>query len=283
MSRRVAVVVLVLLVLTAAGLVVTYVQKARLAANLVTTQNNLRQLSQFAAHHANQDAKRDAPKMPKEIPAATVLVQGMPGLPPEDRLSWFVYVLPGLDQRRQDVVALLGQIDDTRPWTAERNQTAARTRLVVALSPQNTPQVPPDQPAVTCYVAIAGLGPDAATLALPPGGRAPPRAGAWRYDAATPFDWIDRGLSQTLLLGETASDLGPWLRGGPSTTRGFDDAANAKPVIGVGGQFGGYFPNGANFAMCDGSVRVFTPKTTPEMLFKLATIAGGGNEPLPGD
>ena len=129
MSRRVAaVVVVVLLVLTAAGLIITYLQKARLNANLVTSQNNLRQLAQFAAHHSNPDPKRDPSKIPKEIPAATVV---LPGVPPENRLSWFVHVLPSLDQRRQDVVALLPQIAHIQPWEAERNQTAARTRLLV--------------------------------------------------------------------------------------------------------------------------------------------------------
>ena len=142
----------------------------------------------------------------------------------------------------------------------------------------NTPEGPSDQPAVTCYVAIAGLGPDAATLLLPPTGPPPARAGAWRFDAATPFDRITDGLSQTLLIGETSNDLGPWLRGGPSTTRGLDDAPGAKPLIGAGGQFGGYFPNGANFALCDGSVRVFTPKTSPAVLFGMATIGGGEKE-----
>jgi hypothetical protein len=271
MSRRVAVVIVVLIVLAAGGLILTYIQKARLVAHLTTSQNNLRQLALFAAHHANPDPKRDATKLPKEIPSATVV---LPNVPPENRLSWFVYVLPGLDRRQQDIIPLLTQIDDTQPWAAERNQAAARTRLLVALCPLNTPDVPPDQPAVTCYVAVGGLGPDAAAIALPPVGRAPPRAGAWRYDAATPFHRIDDGLSQTLLMGETADSPGPWLRGGPSTTRGLNDAPDAKPLLGAGGQFGGYFPNGTNFALCDGSVRLFTPKTTPGVLLAMATIAG---------
>jgi prepilin-type processing-associated H-X9-DG protein len=59
-----------------------------------------------------------------------------------------------------------------------------------------------------------------------------------------------------------------------------DDAENAKPLIGTGGQFGGFFPNGANFAMCDGSVRLITPQVTPAVLLKLATISGGASEPF---
>ena len=65
--------------------------------------------------------------------------------------------------------------------------------------------------------------------------------------------------------------------------RGFDDAPGAKPLIGTGGQFGGYFPSGANFALCDGSVRTFTPQTTPRVLLSMATIAGGANEIGPVD
>ena len=232
MSRRVAaIVIVVLLLLTVAGLVVTYIQKARLAAHLATSQNNLRQLAQFAAHHSKLDPNADLSKFPREIPPGTVVLSKYP---PENRLSWFVPVLPGLDQRRQDIVALGTQIDETKPWDFERNQAAARTRLIVALCPLGTPQWPAGEAALTCYVGIAGLGPDSATLALPKEGRAPARAGAFRYDAATPFNRIGDGISQTLLMGETGNDLGPWLRGGPSTVRGFDDRADAKPLIGEG-------------------------------------------------
>jgi prepilin-type processing-associated H-X9-DG protein len=282
MSRRVvAVIFVLLLVLVAIGFIITYLQKARMNAYLATSRDNLRQLSLYAAHYVNPDPKLDPTKMPKEIPAGTVV---LPNVPPEDRLSWFVSVLPSLDQRRQDVAGLLARIDNTKPWSAERNQQAARTRLVVALSPLNTPQVSPDQPAVACYAGIAGVGTDAATLALPPlPGRAPARAGAFRYDAATPFDRIGDGLGQTLLLGETSNDPGPWLRGGPSTVRGLDDGNGAKTLIGAGGQFGGYFPSGANFAMCDGSVRMITPRVANDVLLRLATIDEGADATVPGE
>jgi len=279
MSRRIAVVVVILLlVVIAAALLVTYIQKARLAAHLVISQNNLRQLALFAAHHTNPSSGPQGIELPREIPPATVV---LPGVTPENRLSWVVSVLPGVDQTRNPVAELLTQIDITLPWSAERNQIAGRMRLNLMLCPENTPQIPPGTPAITCYVAISGLGPDAATIVIPLTGPTPPRAGAFRYDAPTPFDRITDGLSQTLLIGETAAEPGPWLRGGPSTTRGLDDAANAKPLIGMGGQFGGFFPNGANFAFCDGSVRLFTTQITPSVLLKLATIAGGENEYIP--
>ena len=279
MSRRVAAVVFAsLLLFVVVGLVITYLQKTRMNSYLVTSQNNLRQLALFAAHHANPKTGADPTKIPHDIPSGTV---PLPKYPPEERLSWFVYVLPALDQRRQDVVGLITQIDDTKPWTEPRNQDAARTRLVVALCPLKTPQVPSDQPAITCYVGIAGLGPDAATLALPPRpAHAPERAGAFRYDAPTPFSRISDGLSQTLLMGETANNPGPWLRGGPSTVRGLDDGKDTKPLIGAGGQFGGYFPNRANFARCDGSVEVIKSDISPGVLYRKFTIDDGPNPGL---
>ena len=138
-----------------------------------------------------------------------------------------------------------------------------------------------DQPAPPCYVGIAGWARTPRNSCCRRSPNAPARAGAFRYDAATPFDRIGDGLSQTLLVGETANDLGPWLRGGPSTVRGVDDAKDAKPFIGTGGQFGGYFPNGANFAMCDGSVRILTPRISPDVLLRLATIDEGTGAAVP--
>jgi hypothetical protein len=280
MSRRwVAGMFVVLIALVAAGLIITYIQKARMNAHLAASQNNLRQLAFFAAHHSNRDPSLDQVEIPKEIPSGTVPIAGQPA---ENRLSWFVYVLPGLDQRRQDVAGLLTQINDQAPWSDTRNQEAARVRLLAALCPLNTPQIPTDRPAVTCYVGIAGVGTDAALLSLQPlPARAPARAGTFRYDSPTPFDRIGDGLSQTLLLGETADDPGPWLRGGPSTVRGVDDAKDAKPLIGREGQFGGYFPNGANLALCDGAVRVITPRVSPEVFLRMATIDEGAGTIVP--
>jgi prepilin-type processing-associated H-X9-DG protein len=271
MARRVTIIGFVLLILVVVGLFLTYLPKARLNANLVSSQNNLRELGLFAAQHSKPDQKRDTSKLLNEIPAGTIF---LPNTPPEARLSWVVGVLPGLDQKRQNTAELITRIDPMKPWTAEANQKAGETRLVVLLCPENPPQVPAGSPAITCYVGIGGVGLDAP--ALPVGD---PREGAFRYDTPTSFDHITDGISQTLLFAETRHEVGPWLRGGPATVRGLNSAPDALPLI--GGQFGGYFPNGANISLCDGSVRVFTPQTTPRVLLDLATIAGKENGPLP--
>jgi hypothetical protein len=275
MSRRIAVVLLLLLGLLVIGLIISSLQKARLNASIVGSRNNLRELALFA-HHANPDPRKATAVLPKEIPAGTVV---LPGVRPEDRLSWVVTLMPVLDQGRQDVAGIYERIDRTKPWTAEANQTAGRTPLVVLVCPGTTPKPNPDAQAITCYVGIAGLAPpDPATIALLVGVPPPPRAGAFRYDAPTPFDRIADGLSQTLLMGETANEPGPWLRGGYSTLRALDDSAGAKPLVGAGGQYGGFFPSGGHFALCDGGVRMFTSRTAPHVLLRMATIADGKNE-----
>jgi prepilin-type processing-associated H-X9-DG protein len=278
MQRRISVIVVLFIVTFAGWLSIVSIQKSRVRAHFRASENNLRQLALFAAHHAHTDPAAGASTTPLEVPAATVV---LPGVAPDSRLSWIIQVIPGVDRTWNPVDELIATIDTSQPWASERNQRAARLRLSVVICPENTPPTQPNAPVFTSYVGIAGIGADAATLTIPSTGPIPPRVGAFRYDAPTPFNRITDGLSQTLLMGETADNPGPWLRGGPSTTRGLEDAADAKPLIGTGGQFGGFFPNGANFAMCDGSVRLITPQVTPSVLFELATISGGEIKTLP--
>ena len=273
MARRVTIIGAVLLALVVVAVAVPFVMKMRLKANVVASHNNLRELSLFAAQHAKPDPARDAKKLATEIPAGTV---GRYDLPPDERLSWVVPVLPSLNQRKQNPEAILAAIDRAAPWGADANQQAARMRIATLLCPGNTPDVPAGAAAITCYVGVGGLGANAPTLPADS-----PRAGAFRYDAPTPFARVTDGISQTLLFAESRNDVGPWLRGGRSTVRALDDAPGALPPVGPGGQFGGYFPATANVAMCDGSVRVFTSGVDPRVLHALSTIAGAGTDPVP--
>lgn len=273
MYRRLLITGIVLAVLVVVSLVLTFLPKARLEANRVSSQNNLRELALFAAHHHKPNPRPDpARRFLAEIPAATV---PLPDVQPENRLSWVVFALPGFDQRRVNSASLLARIEQGQPWSSPANQQTALVRLGSLLCPENTPTVAEGEPGVTCYVGIGGVGLGAPALA--PGA---PKSGAFRYDSTTPFDRIADGLSQTLLYGETRADVGPWLRGGQSTTRALDDASSAPFV---GGQFGGYFPNVAQFALCDGSARSFTHQTDPRVLLNMATIAGKGYDALPGE
>ena len=80
------------------------------------------------------------------------------------------------------------------------------------------------------------------------------------------------------VFAETNADVGPWIRGGPATVRGLDDAAGAAAFVGAGGQFGGTHPHGANFAAADGGVRFVTVRISPPVLAAMVTIAGGPGE-----
>jgi prepilin-type processing-associated H-X9-DG protein len=275
MSRRVIILVAGLLLFTVVGLVLAYVVRVRGLSDDQQCQKNMGEVALFAAHHAKPIPGVPADKLVHEIPAGTVV---LPGVPPDERLSWYVRVLPGLDQKRQNTASILAGLDLDQPWGAEKNQMAARARLPTLLCPGNPPHG-----AATSYVGIAGLGADAPTLALPPVGPAPPRAGCFRYDAPTPFGAIADGLSQTFLMGERSADLGSWARGGPFTVRGLDDSPAAPPLLGPDGQFGGNHPNGANWAFADGSVRFFKDGTDRRVLLALATIAGKESDLMPGE
>ncbi len=281
------------------GLLLTLLQRSRAAQSLVYSVNNVRELSQFALLSGAEDAQRARgtfpadPKfkptpldrfrelnVPAAVPAGTVF---RPELPPDRRLSWIAPLLPTFNQSRQDTVALFGDLDLTRPWDAEPNASAARVPLRV-LTSYAAPQRPnPSEPAGTQFVGIGGVGADAPTLPLGADLVAHPRAGCFRYDGLTPFAAVADGLSQTLLLGEVSTDLGPWLRGGPATVRTLDVGPGTRPVIGVGGQFGGNHLAGGIFGLADHGVRVLTPRTDPQFLANLCTIRGGDADHLPGE
>ncbi|HET6572223.1 MAG TPA: DUF1559 domain-containing protein [Fimbriiglobus sp.] len=285
MSRRIGVAVLVLLVLFAAGLIVVWITRGRATQDRVYCQNNLRVLAQAVEQHGltlppGAVAGVAVPALNARVPPGTVV---NPALPPENRLSWVVPLLPLFDQRRQDTAALLGRFDLSAAWDAEPNAAVARTRLSVLTCLANPPPSA-DGPAPTQYVGAGGVGPDAASLPLagdrwPP--VAPPRAGCFRYDAPTPYLSITDGLGYSVLFAEVSTDLGPWARGGPATVRTLVEGP--RPAIGEGGQFGGNHPAGGNFAFADGSVRFLTDRTSPRVLAGLFTIASGAGDLPPGE
>src|SRR5207244_1515998 len=122
--------------------------------------------------------------------------------------------------------------------------------------------------AVTHYVAMSGIGRDAAAQAAGAAGN-----GFMGYDRQTALTMITDGTSNTIALMETRSGLGPWARGGSSTLRGFDPTGASLQSDGP--PFGGH-PNGMNAAMADGSVRFLHSSIDPKWLAAAITIAGGG-------
>jgi hypothetical protein len=179
-----------------------------------------------------------------------------PGTFPEERLSWLVALLPHLEQDR-----LYRQFDLEKAYAG--NLSAAQTTVQTLVCPMATAD------AVTHYVAMAGIGDDAAARPAGAVGN-----GFMGYDRLTSVDMIKDGTAKTIALMETRLGLGPWARGGSSTLRGVDPAD--VPLRGDDGQFNGHTGTmQLHAAFVDGSVRSIRPTIEPKNLTAAITIAGG--------
>jgi prepilin-type processing-associated H-X9-DG protein len=288
MRRRTGLLVVFGVVAVALGLFVVWLAQGRVDQSRVYCQNHLRLLAQHS-EQAGLELPPGAvagPWVPVQSPTVPAGTVWNPSLPPDQRLSWVVPLLPLMDQKRYEVAVLAPRLNRAVAWNALPNGPVGRVRLALVVCPGNPPPEGADYE-VTQYVGVGGAGPDAAALALltqppplPP--LAPPKAGCFRYDRATPYASITDGLSTSALFAETSTDLGPWLRGGPATIRCYLPQS-PRAVLGPDGQFGGNHHLGANFAFADGSVRFLTDRTTPAVIEGLFTVAGGGTDPLPGE
>ncbi|HEX6983731.1 MAG TPA: DUF1559 domain-containing protein, partial [Planctomycetaceae bacterium] len=229
------------------------VQQARLAARRAQSQNNLKQIA--IALHNHHDTF-------KEFPAGTIAKSAEK---PEDRLSWYVSVLPYLEQ-----APLYQRFDQNRAWNAGGNAEAARTTVPTLINPQIGPPAEPGEAAPTHYVGLAGVGEDGPTLPVNH-----PKAGVFAYDRTTRFADILDGTSNTIMTSEaTAGSAGPWAKGGAGTIR----PLTKKPYINGPDGIGGPFPGGCHVGMGDGSVRFVSENIAPEVMEALVTIRGG--EPI---
>lgn len=284
MSRqRVIVAVCLALVLLCSGVLLTGIPRVREAAARMACHGNFKWLALALHNYADANpVGRGEKGGDGAFPAGTV---PHPMLPPDQRLSWFVLVLPHVESG-----PIFGQFNLTRGSDDPQNEKPASTRFRWMVCPSSgeseydndtrTRTWKSPSP-LTHYVGVAGVGAGAAEL--PP---KHPRAGVFGYDRRTAFADITDGTSNTLLLIETADNPGHWAYGGTATVRAFDP--NAPPYLGDGRPFGGW--HGVDLlgrhrsrtcvvALADGSVRSFTNDTTAAVLEALATIAG--KEDLP--
>lgn len=239
------------------GMMMPATRRVREAAARTKCTNNLKQLM-LAFHSAHDNSGRPAPypsTADPNSPAEHSFPPGClgPGTTPEERLSWMVALLPYLEHD-----PLYKQFDREKGYAG--NLPAARTPVGLYLCPEGQVMTTADGIPVTHYVALAGLGHDAATRPAGAAGN-----GFMGYDRLTSATMITDGLSNTIGLAETRSDLGPWPRGGPSNVRGFDPAGTPP--------FGGH-GTGMNAAMADGSVRFIRSSVDPGQLAAGITIAG---------
>jgi prepilin-type N-terminal cleavage/methylation domain-containing protein len=236
-------------------------RRVRGAAERTQCQYNLKQL--MMALHNFESTGRPTPYPSTgqpDAPVARSFPSGCfgPGKTPEERLSWMVALLPYLEQQ-----PLFNQFDVAKGYAG--NLPSTQTRIPIFLCPAANQAEAVD--AVTHYVAMSGIGHDAA--GQPAGARG---NGFMGYDRLTSLAMIPDGTSNTIALMETRFGLGPWARGGASNVRGFDPAD--VPLHGDQRPFGGH-ADGMHAAMADGSIRFLRATIEPTKLAAAITIAGG--------
>jgi hypothetical protein len=230
--------------------------------------NNLKQLALGLHNYAENHPER-------YFPSAVVASDGSP----ERRLSWMVSLLPYVEQDE-----VFKRLDLAKPWDATENGPATNTRIQDYLCPAGGQRI--EQPyGLSNFVGIAGVGEQAAWLPLTDA-----RCGFFGHDRRIRLADVRDGISNTMMMVETAAQNGPWAAGGEATVRGVKP--NVQPYIAENGQFGRVHrpPDAwrfatltplANVAMTDGSVRFLESTIGPQVFEALATIAGG--EQIPDD
>ena len=249
------VIVVIGIIVLLLGLMLPAVRRVREPAARMSCANNLHQLVLAFLNYESMSMGRTSDTSLKGVfPPGCI----GPGTTPEERLSWMVAMLPYMEQNN-----LYGQIDLKKGYNG--NLPALQTRIMSYRCP-GEPKLPDNSNELTTYVAMAGIGLDAATR---PAGA--PGNGFIGYDRLTSSAMIKDGAANTIALTETRSGLGPWARGGSSNVRGFDPDV---PIYGDEGQFGGH-KKGMNAAMADGSVRFISSSIDPGKLAAAITIDGG--------
>jgi prepilin-type processing-associated H-X9-DG protein len=159
--------------------------------------------------------------------------------------SWRVAILPFIEQQ-----ALYDQYHFDEPWDGPNNRKLIDQ--MPAIFSAGGPDGNPSRRSTASYYVFAG---DAAALGSPqvPGGRI----------AEPSFEMITDGLSNTILAVEWEGNI-PWTKPADIPI----DPAGGVPGI------GGFWPDGFNALMCDGSVRSFPKQFDPTTLKALITRAG---------
>ncbi len=253
------VLLVIVIVVILIGLFLPAVRRVREPAERMSCANNLKQLILALHSYESMGQPSFSETGSVSVSSEHLLPPGCigAGATPEERLSWIVALLPYLEQNSYP------QFNLEKGYAG--NLPAVQTKFMVFLCPSSKDVV--TDAAVTNYVTMSGIGPDAAKQPAGAAGN-----GFMGYDRLTSMTMIKDGASNTIALMETRADLGPWARGGVSTLRGFDPVNT--PLQGDNPSFGGH-TNGMNIGMADGSVRFVRSSIDPTRLAAAITIAGG--------
>jgi hypothetical protein len=194
-------------------------------------------------------------------------------LSPEQRLGWYVALLPQLDEE-----PLFKQFNVAQGWESNSNRNAAKRRPRGLLCPAQDETKLSSPLSITTYVGIAGVGLDAPLLPL-----ADRRCGVFGHDRRIKLEDVTDGPAQTMLVIDTSANLGPWSAATSATVRGID--LTDTPLVGEDRPFGRVhrlektrftsIPQTAMTAMLDGSVREINKNVSISTFTAAATIAGG--------
>ncbi|MFN9718346.1 MAG: DUF1559 domain-containing protein, partial [Planctomycetota bacterium] len=197
------------------ALLLPAVQQAREAARRTQSKNNLMQLA-LAMHNYHDTFNH--------FPQGTVENDD---LKPEERLSWGYSVLPYIEQAR-----LYEKIDKTRGWADPANAGALASEMPVFKNPSQWRLRA--NPSSGDYVAMAGVGPDAALLE-----HDDPKAGIFGYNRVTVMRDITDGTSNTLMIIDSSEPNESFLAGGRATVRGFRQSPYLNGPDGIGSPHAG--------------------------------------------
>ncbi|CAN5481103.1 hypothetical protein BH10PLA2_BH10PLA2_24520 [soil metagenome] len=194
--------ILIVIVFVGIGLLLPATRRVRQASGRMSCSNNLKQLMLALHNYASNEGSSNASLNGQSGSSSALFPPACfgPGPTPEHRLSWVVAMLPYLEQN-----ALHQHFDFAKGYAG--NLEAAQTPFRSVFCPSSADEAPVG--ALTNYVAMSGIGPDAGTQ--PDGMRG---NGFMGYDRATSIAMIKDGTSNTIALLETRAILGPWARGG---------------------------------------------------------------------
>lgn len=225
----------------AAGGLVGAVTQARTSAQRSVSMNNMKQIMLGLHNWADTYGGH--------FPPPIILGKNGNGKFPH---SWRVELLPYLDQD-----ALYRQYHFDEPWDSDANKKVLAQMPAVFRHPQDDPKS-----VNSSYFVLRS------EKLLDDSSAVGDFLTAFSHRGGMPFAKILDGTSNTIAVVEAKRDI-PWTK--PDDIL-FDAATGSA-------KFGGFFEDGFNAALCDGSVRFITHKVNPEVLKLLIMPADG--KPVP--